>query len=412
MSASILIINSGSSSLKFGLFAADSGDSLCRGIIDWAGETGHAELRLTGSSLAEFKQPVAVRTHGEAVDVALRAMVETSPLNAAPASQIIAVGHRVVHGGTLFKKRVLIDERVRTAIAELAALAPLHNPPALAAIAAAEAALPGVPQVAVFDTAFFSSLPPKAFVYPLPYEWFTDWGVRRFGFHGISHAYCAQRAAEILDRPLRDLRLVICHLGNGCSASAVSGGQAVATTMGFTPLDGLMMGTRSGSLDPGILLDVQQRRGLTAETLKHVLNHESGLLGVSGVASDVRQLESAAQAGHARASLALEMFADRVRSSIGALAVTLGSVDALVFTAGVGENSSGVRAAICEGLECLGLRLDHDRNSSVRPDADIASQDSVSRILVIESREDLMVARETSRILRLPSHDFGDCDNF
>jgi len=407
MSSSILVINSGSSSLKFGLFAADSGDSLCRGIIDWAGETGRAELRLRSCSFAELKQLVAVRTHGEAVAVAVRTLQDNARGDVVSSSRMIAVGHRVVHGGTLFQDSMLIDERVRAGIAELATLAPLHNPPALAAIAAAEAALPDVPQVAVFDTAFFTSLPPKAFVYPLPYEWFTDWGVRRFGFHGISHAYCAQRAAEMLDRPLRDLRLVICHLGSGCSASAVSGGQAVATTMGFTPLDGLMMGTRSGSLDPGILLDVQQRRGLTTETLKHVLNHESGLLGVSGFASDVRQLESAAQAGHARAGLALEMFADRVRASIGALAVTLGGVDALIFTAGVGENSSGVRAAICEGLECLGLHLDHDRNSSVSPDADIASHDSASRMLVIESREDLMIARETARILKLPSQDFA-----
>ena len=405
MSANILVINSGSSSLKFGLFAADSGDSLCRGIVDWAGETGRAELRLRGSTFAELTQPVAVRTHGEAVDVALRAMIETSFLNAVPASQIKAVGHRVVHGGTSFRESVLVDEPVRTTIAELAALAPLHNPPALAAIAAAEAALPGVPQVAVFDTAFFTSLLPKAFLYPLPYEWFTDWGVRRFGFHGISHAYCAQRAAELLGRPFRDLRLVICHLGNGCSASAVSGGQAVATTMGFTPLDGLMMGTRPGSLDPGILLDVQQRQGLTAETLQHVLNHRSGLQGISGVSADVRQLEAAAQAGHERAGLALAMFADRVRASIGALAVSLGGVEALIFTAGVGENSAGVRAAICEGLECLGLHLDHDRNSSVRPDADIATHHSPSRILVIESREDLMIARETARLLKLPDQD-------
>ncbi len=408
MSASILVINSGSSSLKFGLFAADSGDSLCRGIIDWAGEPGRAELRLRGASFAELKQFVAVRTHGEAVGVAVRTLQDTSCGAAVPASPIIAIGHRVVHGGTLFRDSVLIDERVRTGIAELTTLAPLHNPPALAAIAAAEAALPGVPQVAVFDTAFFNSLPPKAVLYPLPYEWFTDWGVRRFGFHGISHAYCAQRAAELLGRPLRELRLVICHLGNGCSASAVCGGQAVATTMGFTPLDGLMMGTRPGSLDPGILLHVQQRQGLTAETLQDVLNHHSGLQGVSGVSADVRQLEAAAQAGHERAGLALEMFADRVRASIGALAVTLGGVEALIFTAGVGENSVGVRAAICEGLECLGLHLDHDRNSSVRPDADIARHDSPSQILVIESREDLMIARETARIRRLPYQDFSN----
>jgi len=267
MSTSILVINSGSSSLKFGLFAAGCGDNLYQGIVDWAGEIGHAELRLWGPSCPALTQPVAVHTHGEAFDIALRAIVETSHAKEEASSLIKAVGHRVVHGGTSFRESVVVDDGVRSAIAELAPLAPLHNPHALAAIAAAEAALPGIPQVAVFDTSFFMSLPLKAFLYPLPYEWFTDWGVRRFGFHGISHAYCAQRAAELLDRPLRELRLVICHLGNGCSASAVSGGQAVATTMGFTPLDGLMMGTRPGSLDPGILLEMQLRRGMTAENL-------------------------------------------------------------------------------------------------------------------------------------------------
>lgn len=403
MSESILVINSGSSSLKFGLFAAESGDSMCDGIVDWAGSTGRAELRLQGSSFAELSQPVTVSTHGEAVGVALRALVDASLPNCAPASLIKAVGHRVVHGGAMFRESVFIDDPVLAAIGELAALAPLHNPPALASITAAVAALPGIPQVAVFDTAFFASLPPQRYLYPLPYEWFMDWGVRRFGFHGISHAYCAQRAAELLGRPLRDLRFVICHLGNGCSASAVSGGQAVATTMGFTPLDGMMMGTRPGSLDPGILLDVQQRRGMTADSLQHVLNHESGLKGISGVSSDVRQLEAAAQAGHVRASLALEMFADRARASVGALAVTLSGVDALVFTAGVGENSAQVRAAICEGLECLGLHLDHDLNASASADADIGTNFSRSRILVIQCQEQLMIAGETARLLTLRS---------
>ena len=402
MPASILVINTGSSSLKFGLFAANSCECLARGIVDWAGDPDHAELRLTGLSRIDMKQSVAVRTHGEAVGFALRAMIENSLMEVAPASQIKAVGHRVVHGGTLFRDSVVIDQRVRTAIAELATLAPLHNPPALEAIEAVETALPGVPQVAVFDTSFFTTLPPKAFVYPLPYEWFTDWGVRRFGFHGISHAYCARRAAELLGRELCERRLVICHLGNGCSASAISNGQPIATTMGFTPLDGLMMGTRPGSLDPGILLDVQQRHGLTAESLDHILNHQSGLLGVSGVSADVRQLEAAAQAGNDRARLALEMFADRVRATIGALAVTLGGVDALIFTAGVGENSANLRAAICNGLECLGLHLDHDRNSTASPDADIASQPSPSRILAEKLATFLADRSENITTLFLP----------
>ncbi len=395
----ILVINCGSSSLKFGLFGMDCEDCKLRGAIDWGGNTNLAELNIHGTTFSEMKSTVAVQTHSEAVSVAIRALSEILQQRGNSIFQIKAVGHRVVHGGTIFRESVRIDDRVRKAIADLSPLAPLHNPSALAAIDAAQAELPGITKVAVFDTAFFTSLSPKSFLYPLPYEWFSEWGVRRFGFHGISHSYCAQRAADLLGRPIRELRLVTCHLGNGCSASAIAGGQAVATTMGYTPIDGLMMGTRSGSLDPGILIHVQQRRGLSADALNEVLNHHSGLLGVSGVSADVRQLETAALAGHERANLALAMFADRVRASVGALAVNLGGIDALSFTGGVGENSVGLRTAICQGLDCLGLSLDHERNTSLKPDADIATQSSQSRILVIESQEDLMIAREVMGIL-------------
>jgi len=264
---------------------------------------------------------------------------------------------------------------------------------------AAETALPGVPHIAVFDTAFFAELPPRAFVYPLPYSWYADWGVRRFGFHGISHAYCAARAEEMLGRSA-GLRLIVCHLGNGCSASAVRDGTAIATTMGYTPLEGLMMGTRSGSVDPGILLHVLRHRGLNAEQLDHALNHESGLLGVSGISSDFRAVQEATRAGHERARLALDIYADRVRATIGALAVTLGSVDALVFTAGVGEHSADLRAAVCEGLECLGLRLDAASNAECKPDADVASASSTGRILVLHTQEEMMIARETRDLCR------------
>lgn len=396
----ILVINTGSSSLKFGLFRSDGDENIASGIVDWAGDAGQAELRLQGSSLAELKRSVTVRTHSEAVAVAWQAMTEATRGGAGLASRIAAVGHRVVHGGTRFRESVLIDEQVRTAISELAVLAPLHNPPALSAIEAVDSVLPSIPQVAVFDTSFFSTLPPKAFVYALPYEWFSECGVRRFGFHGISHHYCSHRAAELLGQDVRNLRLVICHLGNGCSASAVSGGQAIATTMGFTPLDGLMMGMRPGSLDPGILLDVQRRLGLTVEEVEQILNHQSGLLGVSGRSADVRHLEAAVQSGNDRARLALEIFADRVRSAIGALAVTMNGLDALIFTAGVGEHSAWVRSSVCEGLACLGLQLDEARNSSAQPDANIASAESPARILVIQSREDLMIVRETSGVLK------------
>ncbi len=339
-----------------------------------------------------------VSDHRVAVAQALRCLAETQDGTEGHGSTVAVVGHRVVHGGAVFRESVRIDQNVKAAIGRLAELAPLHNPPALEAIEAAEAALPGASHVAVFDTAFFASLRPDAYVYPLPYEWYTDWGVRRFGFHGISHAYCAGRAAELLGAAA-GLRLVICHLGNGCSASAVRGGVALDATMGYTPMEGLMMGTRSGSVDPGILLHVQRRHGLDADRLDDALNHHSGLLGVSGVSSDYRQVEAAAGRGDERARLALDIFARRVRSAVGGLAVGMGGIDALVFTAGVGEHSASLRTGACAGLECLGLRLDPERNATCKPDGDVGRPDSLARILVIQTREEWMIAREAWRLV-------------
>jgi acetate kinase len=399
MTMSLLTINSGSSSLKFGLFDADSCETTATGMIDWAGGTGQARLALHMPSGAPILQTIEVSCHRSAVVHAVRTLADARLVSMSPVS-ISAVGHRIVHGGTEFSASVRIDHSMKAAIARLGLLAPLHNPPALDAIEAMEAALPDVPQVAVFDTAFFAGMPPHAYVYPVPYEWYTDWGIRRFGFHGISHAYCASRAAELLGGDSANLRLVICHLGNGCSVTAVRGGTAIATTMGFTPMEGLMMGSRSGSIDPGILLHVQREHGLTVEELDHALNRESGLLGVSGVSSDFRAVEAAALQGHPRAQLALQLYANRVRASIGAMAVGLGGVDALVFTAGVGENSANLRSVVADGLRCLGLCLDAERNTEVRPDGDIATSDSPGRILVIGTREEVMIARETRRLIR------------
>jgi acetate kinase len=342
---------------------------------------------------------------------ALRSLETRAPGDAGGA--IRAVGHRVVHGGTLLRESVRVDTGVKDAIRRVSDLAPLHNPPALEAIEAAERRFPGMPQVAAFDTAFFSSLPPRSFLYPLPYEWYTDWGVRRFGFHGLSHAYCSSRAAEILaDRIRRDAersraaitnpmrpRVIVLHLGNGCSASAVVGDDPVATTMGFTPLEGLMMGTRAGSVDPGILLHVIRTQNLSVETLDDVLHHRSGLLGISGVSGDFREVEAEAREGNERALIAIEIYADRARSAIGSLSVTMGGVDTLVFTGGVGENARELRSRVCHGLECLGLILDRDANQTEEPDADVSSSDSASRILILRTREDLMLARETLRRL-------------
>jgi acetate kinase len=308
------------------------------------------------------------------------------------------VGHRLIHGGEAIRSAVRIDADMKTTIAQFSHLAPLHIPAGLDAIEATEAALPGVLQVGLFDTAFFAEIPPYAYLYPVPYEWYTEWGIRRFGFHGTSHSYCTGRAAEMLGRGPVGLRLVICHLGQGSSATAVADGVAVTNTMGFTPLEGFMMGTRSGTVDPGILIYVQRAKGISVDQLDEILHHRSGLLGISGVSSDFRRVELVANEGHPRARLAVEMYAYRVRTMVGALAVTLGGLDALVFTGGIGENSSGLRSEVCRGLECLDVHLDPARNATLQPDADVAASDSRVRVLLIHTREDLMIAREARRM--------------
>jgi acetate kinase len=392
----VLVLNAGSSSLKFSLFAGGQDEPGASGQIDWkaAGQPAGVQFQVVGRPVQ--REEATVRDYAGAVRHVVQLLREAGPA-------VAAVGHRVVHGGATFITSVPIDAAVKEALGRLVELAPLHNPPALEAIAAAEAALPGVPQVAVFDTAFHATLPPEAYLYPVPYAWYEDWGIRRFGFHGISVAYCTGRAAELLGRDAAGLRLVICHLGNGCSATAVRGGASVATTMGFTPLEGLMMGTRAGSVDPGAVLYVQRAHGLSAGQVEDALNHHSGLLGVSGIASDFREVQAAARQGNERARLALAIYAGRVRAAVGALAATLGGVDALVFTAGVGENAADLRAAAAAGLECLGLHLDPGRNARCRPDADVAAADSPGRILVIHTREDLLIAREARRVLEGPS---------
>jgi acetate kinase len=363
---SVLVFNAGSSTLKFSLFAGHSTEPAAEGVVE---------------------HPPADAVPG--ILGSIRALLSSDP--------VAAVGHRVVHGGRAFTGSVPIDGRVLEEIARLSELAPLHNPRAVAAIEAAMRSIPGAPHVAVFDTAYFADLPPERHVYPLPYEWYAEGGIRRFGFHGISHAYCAGRAAEFLGRPEAGFRVVTCHLGNGCSAAASLGGRAVATTMGFTPLEGLMMGSRAGSVDPGILIHALERMGLSTQQLYKALQHRSGLLGVSGVSSDFRAVRDAAKAGNERARLALAIYANSVRAGIGSLAVALGGADAVVFTAGVGENSAELRQEACVGLGCLGLRLDPDRNRTLRPDADLSAEGSPARILVLRTREDLLIAREARR---------------
>jgi len=393
---SILVINAGSSSVKFGLFRFDTLRPMVRGLLDWGGRKQQAVVTLTPTEGNPTQTEVDAPDYCTGVIAALEALRELE--SGTGDAGIRVVGHRLIHGGEEIRCPVRIDAAMKETIARYAHLAPLHIPAGLEAITATESALPGVLQVGLFDTAFFADIPPSTYLYPLPYEWYQQWGVRRYGFHGTSHAYCTGRAAEMLGGDPADLRLIICHLGQGSSATAVRGGVAVTNTMGFTPLEGFMMGTRCGTVDPGILLYAMREKGLSVEELDETLHHQSGLLGVSGLSSDFRQVEAAAAEGHRRARLALEVYAYRVKTTIGALAVALGGFDALVFTGGIGENSSRLRSEVCQGLGCLGVRLEEILNASCRPDTDVAATDSPVRILVIHTREDLMIARESRRL--------------
>jgi acetate kinase len=392
---SILVINAGSSSVKFALFDFDSLEPTAQGLLDWAGDACRATITLTPAAGKSIVRQCNVPDYRAGVVEALRILGESGLGDGG----IRLVGHRLIHGGPQIHCPVRIDAAMKATVAQTAHLAPLHIPAGLAAIEATETALPDVPQVGVFDTAFFGEIPPYAYLYPVPYEWYTEWGIRRFGFHGTSHAYCTHRAEEMLDRDPAALRLVICHLGQGASATAVQGGVAVTNTMGFTPLEGFMMGTRSGTVDPGILLYVQREKGLSVDQLDEILHKKSGLLGISGITSDFRTLEAAAAAGHQRARLALDMYAYRVRAMVGSLVVTLGGIDSMVFTGGIGEHSRWLRAEICRGLECVGVHLDPDRNTAGTPDCDLARPDSPARVLLIHTREEFMIARQARELM-------------
>lgn len=313
-------------------------------------------------------------------------------------AEIDAVGHRVVHGGSKYKQPVRITSEVKDTIAQLAVFAPLHNRAELGGMELIEERLGSVPQVAVFDSAFHSQMPEASYVYPGPYDWLEQ-GIRRYGFHGINHQYCAERAAQLLKRDLASLRLVTCHLGNGCSLAAIRNGHSVDTTMGFTPLEGLMMGTRSGSVDPGILTFLASARGISGSELDEMLNTRSGLLGISGVSGDMREVEEAMNKGSARAKLAFDIFVHRLRSEIGAMIAVLGGIDALVFTAGIGEHSAAVRAEACANFGYLGLKIDTVKNARVSPDAEISADDSGVHVLVIRAQEDWAIARQTQSLL-------------
>jgi acetate kinase len=399
----ILVLNSGSSSQKSCLY--EIGDSvpddppacLWEGKIEWDGNA--AELSFKNASGAVRKGRTSIVSRARAIEQLLSGLWDGDAKAVSSPSEVSVVGHRVVHGGPNYEDPVLITPEVKSAIGAVSAFAPLHNRAELEGMEIIEKLFGPVPQIAVFDTGFHRKMPPTAATYPGPYEWFEN-GIHRYGFHGINHQYCAGRAARLLGRGLNSLKLVSCHLGNGCSLAAIRDGHSVDTTMGFTPLEGLMMGTRSGSVDPGILTYLMRQTGVSAQQLDEVLNKESGLLGISGISGDMRQVLAAVKNGHERATLAFDMYIHRLQSGIGAMVAVLGGVDAVIFTAGVGENSAEVRAATCENFGYLGLKVDHEKNIQSSSDADVASTDSAVHVLVIHAQEDWAIARECWNLKR------------
>jgi acetate kinase len=399
----ILVLNSGSSSQKSSLY--EIGETLphdpptpqWEGKIDWHDEVAEADVRNAGG--VAQKTQLKISSRAAAVQHLLGTLWDGKTSAVGSPSEINVVGHRVVHGGPKYREPVLLTPEVKAEIAKVSAFAPLHNRAELEGMEIVEKLLGPVPQVAVFDTGFHRNMPPAATVYPGPYQWFES-GIQRYGFHGINHQYCATRAAQLLGRDLNSLRLVTCHLGNGCSLAAIQNGHSIDTTMGFTPLEGLMMGTRSGSVDPGILTYLMRERGMKAQAIDDVLNKESGLLGISGTSGDMREILAAMKQGHARAKLAFDIYVHRLQAGIGAMVVVLGGIDALIFSAGVGENSPEVRAAVCRKMLFLGLELDEAGNAKCSPDLDIAAPDSAVRILVIRAQEDGAIAGECWRLTR------------
>ena len=396
----ILVINAGSSSLKYQLLNPETGVLLAKGLCERIGIDG----KFTYKPQIEGKQvldavDVAMPTHSEAIQAVLNALVDKDNGVIGSMKEIDAVGHRVVHGGEAFNKSVLITDEVMKALEDCIPLAPLHNPANIIGIKACQELMPGVPMVAVFDTAFHQTMPPVAYTYALPYEYYEKDKVRRYGFHGTSHKYVSQRAADMLGKPIEQLKLISCHLGNGSSVTAIEGGKSVDTSMGFTPLAGLPMGTRSGDIDAGILEYLMNKYGMDIKEMVNVLNKKSGVMGVSGVSSDFRDLEEAFEQGNERAGLAVDMFNYGVKKLIGAYAAAMGGVDAIIFTAGVGENSASQRMAIASGLEFMGVKMDEDANKVRGEERVISAPDSKVTVLLIPTNEELMIAMDTEALV-------------
>lgn len=396
----VLVINCGSSSLKYQVFDMTTETVLAKGIAEKIGLEG-SFLKYRRGNEENITIEAAMDNHEVAVKLVFDALTNTDYGVLQSMSEIEAVGHRVVHAGEKFARSVVIDDEVMAALRECIDLAPLHNPPNIVGIEVAKRLMPNVTHVGVFDTAFHQTMPDYAFLYALPYELYQKHAIRRYGFHGTSHLFVSQRAAAMLNRPAEQLKVITCHLGNGASITAVDGGRSVDTSMGFTPLEGLIMGTRSGDVDPGVVSFLSNKENMPAEqVVNSLLNKKSGVLGISGVSSDFRAIEDASAEGNKRADLAMEMFAYRVRKYIGAYAAAMGGVDAIVFTAGLGENSPSMREQICRGLEFLGVQIDKAKNNVRGKEVDVSTADAKVRVLLIPTNEELVIAKDTMSLVQ------------
>ena len=394
----VLVINCGSSSLKYQVLDMTNESLLAKGLVERIGMEGSV-ITHEKTGMDKYKLVTPMEDHKDAIAQVLMAIQDADHGVVTSMDEIGAVGHRVVHAGEKYADSVLITEEVIKALEECVELAPLHNPPNLLGIAACKELMPTTPMVGVFDTAFHQTMPAESYLYALPYEYYTKYGVRRYGFHGTSHKYVSQRAADMLNVNINDLKIITCHLGNGASVSAIKGGKCIDTSMGFTPLEGLVMGTRSGDIDPAIVNFIAKKEGLSHEEADSVLNKKSGVLGISGVSSDFRDIEAALEDGNERAALALKVFAHKVRFYIGAYIAEMNGVDAIVFTAGVGENDIYMREVICQELGNLGIKLDVVKNKVRGKETIISTEDARVKLLLIPTNEELMIARDTLNIV-------------
>ena len=394
----VLVINAGSSSLKYQLIDMDNENVLAKGLCERIGIEG-SKLNHTPAGGDKVVIENDMPDHSVAIKMVLDALTDKNHGVIADMSEISAVGHRVVHGGEFFAKSVLITDEVKKVVTECNPLAPLHNPANLTGIAACEEAMPGVPNVGVFDTAFHQTMPAESYMYAIPYEYYEKYKIRKYGFHGTSHNYVAHRVAEVMGKPIEDLKIITCHLGNGSSIAAVKNGKVVDTSMGFTPLDGLVMGTRSGSIDPAVIPFLAKNEGLTVDEVDSILNKKSGVQGISGVSSDFRDLDKAAAEGNERAKLALKMFRHSVRSFIGKYAAVMGGVDVITFAGGVGENGPDVREDVLADLEFMGVKIDKEKNNVRGKEIEFSAEDSRVRCFVIPTDEEMTIARDTKRIV-------------